>query len=668
MLRGRMQNVLVMRPAVRRAFRHAVRQDVEPALAGRPAAERDAFLVRLERFFTELYEPFVALYGGHPRFEAELAALVRAIAAADAARPAELRRLDHEREITPDWHQREQALGYVAYADRFAGTLDALRGRLDHLADLGVSYLHLMPLLRARPAPNDGGYAVADYGEVEPELGTMTDLRALAGDLRAGGISLCVDVVLNHTAREHAWAQAAMAGDPGALAFYRTYPDRAEPDRFELTLPEVFPETAPGSFTWVPGMAGTGRWVWTTFNPWQWDLDYGNPAVLRSMVEVMLRLGNAGVDVLRLDAVPFLWKRMGTSCQNQPEVHDVVQCLRAAVRIAAPAVAFKAEAIVSPRELVSYLGTGRHEGHECDLAYHNSLMVLLWSSLASGRVELMTHALRSMPAAPPGTAWVTYVRGHDDIGWAVTDEDAAAVGEDGRLHRRFLVDFYAGAYPGSFARGAPFQEDPAGGDARTSGSAASLAGLEAALEAGDAAAVELSVRRLLLLHGMAFAFGGLPLLYMGDELGLRNDRGYVADPARADDNRWMHRPPMDWAAAARRHEPGTVEARLWGGLVRLVHARRGSRALHAAAHGEVFGTGNDHVFGFWRRRAGHGVLVLANFTAGPQGVHATVPEVHGFGREGGEVVAEGRALRLDGDELVLGPYELAWLRDDAGRP
>jgi amylosucrase len=663
MLRDRMQNVLVMRPAVRRAFERAVRQDVEPALAGRDAGERDALLRRLERFFTELYEPFVALYGGHSRFEPELRALVRAITAADAARPAELRALDHEREITPDWHQREHALGYVAYVDRFAGTLPALRGRLDHLAELGVSYLHLMPLLRARPEPNDGGYAVADYGAVEPALGTLGDLRALADELRTAGIALCIDVVLNHTAREHPWAQAALAGEPAALAFYRTYPDRTQPDAFERTLPEVFPATAPGSFTWVPEMAGTGRWVWTTFNPWQWDLDYANPAVLRAMAEAMLDLANHGVDVLRLDAVPFLWKRMGTSGQNEPEVHDVVQCLRAAFRIAAPAVAFKAEAIVSPHELVAYLGAGRHEGKECDLAYHNSLMVLLWSSLASGRVGLMTHALRRMPAAPVGTAWVTYVRCHDDIGWAITDEDAGAVGEDARLHRRFLVDFYAGAFPGSFARGASFQEDAASGDARTSGSAASLAGLQDALESGDEAAVDLAVLRLLLLHGIAFSFGGLPLVYMGDELGLRNDPAWAEDTAHAADNRWMHRPPMDWRAAARRHEPGTVEARLWTGMLRLVHARRSTRALHAAAHGEVFATGNDHVLGFWRRRAGHGVLVLANFTAAPQRVHATVPERHGFARSGGELVAEDRPLTVAGDELALDPYALAWLRE-----
>ena len=521
-----MQNVHAMRPEVRadygRALEH-VRGD-------------EVFATRFERFFTELRDPLVTLYGDDPRFDAQWRALLEAIARTAAGRAGPLRALDHEREITQDWLQREQAVGYVTYVDRFAGTLNGVRERLPYLRELGVSYLHLMPLLHARPQPNDGGYAVVDYGAVEPALGTMDDLRALGDELRAAGMALCVDVVLNHTAREHPWAQAALAGDARALAFYRTFADRAEPDAYEMTLPEVFPATAPGNFTWEPGLE---RWVWTTFNAYQWDLDYTNPEVFRAMAEAMLGLASAGVDVLRLDAVPFLWKRKGTNGQNQPEVHELLQAFRAAMRIAAPAVAFKAEAIVSPRDLVGYLGTGRHEGKECDLAYHNVLMVLGWSALASGRVALLTNALRSMPPVPRGAGWVTYVRCHDDIGWAITEEDAGAVGEDAHLHRRFLADFYAGDFPASFARGARFQPEPQTGEARTSGTTASLAGLEAALESGDELALELAVRRILLLYAVAFAHGGLPLIYMGDELGLRNDHAWEADPAR------LRRQPLD---------------------------------------------------------------------------------------------------------------------------
>src|SRR4051812_2276979 len=577
-----MQNVHAMRPEVRTDYERALRH----------VSGDDVFATRFERFFTELRDPLVALYGGDPRFQAQWLALLEGIARTAAGRAGGLRALDHEREITPDWLQREQAVGYVTYVDRFAGTLTGVRERLPYLRELGISYLHLMPLLHARPQPNDGGYAVVDYGAIEPALGTMDDLRALADDLRAAGMALCIDVVLNHTAREHPWAQAALDGDARALAFYRTFGDRAEPDAYELTLPDVFPATAPGSFTWEPALE---RWVWTTFNAYQWDLDYSNPEVFRAMAEAMLGLAAAGVDVLRLDAVPCLWKRKGTNSQNQPEVHQLLQAFRAAMRIAAPAVAFKAEAIVSPRDLVGYLGAGRHEGKECNLAYHNVLMVLLWSTLASGRVALMTHTLRAMPPVPPGAGWITYVRCHDDIGWAITEEDAGAVGLDGYLHRRFLADWYAGEFPGSVARGARFQADPRTGEARTSGMAASLAGLDAAREAGDAPATQLAIRRVLLLHAIAFAHGGLPLVYMGDELGLGNDPGWDGPAAQRGDNRWMHRPHMDWDAAARRHDSGAVEGRLWEGLRRLGAARRATRAVHAQGRTKPVWTGNDHV-------------------------------------------------------------------------
>ena len=645
-----MQNVHAMRPEVR--------ADHERALA-RVGGDA-AFRVRFERWFTELRDPLFALYGADERFPAAWAALLDAIARAATERPAELRALDHEREITADWLQREQALGYVAYADRFAGTLDGVRARLPYLRELGITYLHLMPLLHARPEPNDGGYAVVDYGAVEPALGTLADLSVLAAELRATGMALCIDVVLNHTAREHPWAEAARAGDARRLAFYRTFPDRTLPDEYGRTLPDVFPGIAPGSFTWEPEL---GRWVWTTFNEYQWDLDYTNPEVFGAMTEAMLALAAAGVDVLRLDAVPFLWKRVGTNSQNQPEVHDLLQAFRAALRIAAPAVAFKAEAIVAPRDLIRYLGAGQHEGKECDLAYHNVLMVLLWSALATGRAGLLRETLRAMPPVPPGAGWITYVRCHDDIGWAITGEDADRVGEDAHLHRRFLSDFYAGDFPLSFARGARFQPDRTTGEARTSGATASLAGVEDALERDDAAALELALRRILVVHAVAFAHGGLPLIYMGDELGLLSDRSWDADPAHAGDNRWMHRPAMDWEAAERRSRRGTVEHALWSGLVRLAAARRATRAVHAQGATEPLDSGNDHVFALLREHAGERLLLLASFSALPQRVGTGLARSRGFDPAVRDAaVPDGRPLELAGDDFALAPYQHLWLR------
>ena len=540
--------------------------------------------------------------------------LVDLAVAAACVRPLPLRVLDRSREVDRGWFQRARMSGYVCYADRFAGDLAGVRDRLDYLAELGVTYLHLMPLLASRDGDDDGGYAVVDYGAVDPRLGTMADLEGLAADLHDRRMALCVDLVLNHTAAEHPWARAAAAGDPTYRAFYRIFPDREWPDRFERTLPEVFPDQAPGSFTHVEGVG----WVWTTFNTFQWDLDWSNPDVFAAMLGTVLDLANRGVDVLRLDAAPFLWKREGTDCQNQPEVHLVLQAMRALLAVAAPGVLFKAEAIVSPQQLVQYLGGHDRYRPECDLAYHNQLMVMLWSSLATRDASLARHALSAMRPAPASTAWVTYLRCHDDIGWAVSDEDARAVGLDPDAHRHFLSDFYSGAHDGSFARGAVFQANPRTGDRRISGTAAALCGLDAARESGDPEQVDVAVRRLVTLYSVVYSYGGIPLLYMGDELGLPNDAAWADDPAHAGDNRWMHRPPMDWVAAERRRDPATVEGRVFAGLRALSRARARLLALRSGTSPALLDVGSRHVLAYRRQHPRSGPLVaLANFSDDP---------------------------------------------------
>ena len=352
--------------------------------------------------------------------------------------------------------------------------------------------------------------------------------------------------MLNHVAREHAWAEKAKAGDARYRDYFFVYPDRTIPDQYEATLPEIFPAFAPGNFTWDDALDG---WVWTTFNEWQWDLNWANPDVFVEFADIIGFLANQGADCIRLDAIAFTWKRMGTNCQNQPEVHALTQALRAAARIMAPSLIFKAEAIVGPQDVVAYLGQGDHAGKVSDLAYHNSLMVQIWSALASRDGRLLATALSRFAPIPVTSAWATYLRCHDDIGWAIDDADAADVGWSGYGHRSFLADFYAGEFPGSFATGMHFQSNPETGDRRTSGSAASLAGLESALALGEPLAVDLAIARLTCAYAMVFGFGGLPLLYMGDELGMLNDHSYLDDPAKSADNRWVHRPAMDWSLA-----------------------------------------------------------------------------------------------------------------------
>lgn len=620
--------------------------------------DRALFRARLRRSFGDLADGLAEVYGG-PSLGGTLDRLLQILIRHHAERPPELRDLDLERSLAPDWFERPEMIAYVCYAERFAGTLRGVLDKVDYLEGLGIKYLHLMPFLQPRPAPHDGGYAVADFREVRDDLGTMKDLEALTAGLHARGISLCCDLVLNHVAREHEWAVKARAGDSRYRNYFFMFPDRAHPDGYEKSLPEVFPDFAPGNFTWDE----TSRtWVWTTFNAWQWDLNWSNPDVFLEFADLILWLANKGIDIFRLDAIAFIWKRMGTDCQNLPEVHAITQALRAVARIVAPSVIFKAEAIVAPNKLIAYLGQRQYYGKVSDTAYHNSLMVQIWSSLAARDATLITRALQAYPDKPASTAWDTYLRCHDDIGWAISDDDARAVGLDGAAHRRFLSDFYAGYFPGSYARGVVFQENRRTGDRRISGTAASLAGLESALAAGDSKQVTAALSRLLLGHAIILGFGGVPLLYMGDEIAMLNDTGHLAEAEHAMDNRWIHRPPMDWSRVAHAiRDPQTLEGRMYHGLRRLIEARVATPHLHAAIPTHVLDVRNPRVFAYERVHPLGTFVGLYNFTDELQHFPVETLLQRGISRPKDRI--SGAFVDIASGLVALEPYASLWLTD-----
>lgn len=611
----------------------------------------EIFDLRLARSAPDLWPMLDALYGHRPDYPAFREALLTALRTGWDARPADLRRLDLQRDLEPDWFQRPDRAGYVFYIDRFAGTLPGVLEKLPYLEDLGITYVHLMPCLKPRPGDSDGGYSVMDYRAVNPAYGTMEDLEAVTRAFRDRGISTCVDLVLNHTAKEHAWAKKAAKGDPRYQDYYLMFDDDTLPRQYEKTLVEVFPDNAPGNFTHYPKF---GKWVWTTFNEHQWDLNWANPAVFLEIVEIMLFLANKGVDVLRLDAVAFMWKRMGTRCQSEPEVHMLLQALRACTRIACTAVIHLEEAIVAPAEMLPYLGRGRHDGREGNLAYHNSLMVQFWGALATRDTRLMTHVLRAhFPDRLTNATYATYIRCHDDIGWAVTDEDAAALGLSGHTHRAYLSDFYEGTFPGSFAKGALFQENPATGDKRISGSFASLAGLET----GDA---EMAVQRILMGHALIAAFGGIPLIYMGDELAALNDWTYRDIPEHAHDSRWVHRPRMDWTVAETRHTADTPAARVFRGVRHILARRRATPELHGGTPTQVLDTGNPALFAVARRAPTGTVLCLFNFAEAWQ--HLSADWVAAQGVNALHDSLSDAPVALHHGNIALPPYARVWLR------
>jgi amylosucrase len=614
-----------------------------------PAAWR-AFEARLTHEWERLFGLLLQLYGGEYDFFYHLEQILVLAARSWFARPQSLRELDERREADPEWFHEQRMIGAVLYVDLFAGNLAGLREHLPYLKQLGVTYLHLMPLFDAPAGNNDGGYAVSSYRTVSPALGTMKELAALATTLREEGISLVVDFVFNHTSDGHEWARRARAGERDYEDFYFLFPDRTVPDQYDATLREIFPTVRRGSFTWDEGMR---RWIWTTFNSFQWDLNYHNPEVFRAMAAEMLFLANAGVEVLRLDAVAFVWKRMGTTCENQPEAHLVIQAYNALARVAAPALLFKSEAIVHPDDVVKYIDMG-----EAQLSYNPLLMALCWEALATRQVKLLAHSLRTRWKIADGCAWVNYLRCHDDIGWTFDDEDARQLGIDPYGHRRFLNAFYTGEFPGSFARGVPFQANPETGDARVSGTLASLAGLEQGMQEHNPILIDLAIRRILLLHSLIFSVGGIPLIYSGDEVATLNDYSYVNMPAKSDDSRWVHRVPFSWESQERWNDMARPEGYIYNELLRLIALRKGQPAL-AGGDLMVVDTGSPHLLGYIRQHGGQRLLLVANFSEYPQILSANRLRLYGMGYHFTDLNT-GVSVSA-GDVLTLASYQFVWL-------
>ena len=646
---------IIADPRSLRSLLRALRRTVRERLEGLDDEEIAAFLRRFDRYAPDVCWLAGTLYGERDDFTRHLEAIFTTAAEAYRARSPELKALDARREADPGWYQHHAMVGGVCYADLFAGTLKGVQERIPYFKELGLTYLHLMPLFRTPEGPNDGGYAVSSYREVNPRLGTMDDLRNLSAALRAEGISLVLDFVFNHTASDHEWALRARAGDPHYQQYYYMFDDRSIPDAYEKTLREIFPEEHQGAFTFFEEI---GKWVWTTFHTYQWDLNYSNPAVFRQMLEEMLFLANVGAEVLRLDAVAFVWKQMGTPCENLPQAHTIIRAFNALVRIAAPALIFKSEAIVHPDDVVRYFGVGRWAGRECEISYNPLLMVELWEALATRHTHLLTYSMQHRFEIPPACAWVNYVRSHDDIGWGFADEDAEEVGIHGFHHRQFLNRFYTGQEEGSFAVGYPFQFNPKNLDMRISGTTASLAGLEKALAEDNPQAIELAIRRIVLIYSVVMSIGGIPLIYLGDEIGQLNDYGYRDDPGKASDSRWVHRPPMDWERAAQRHDPATIPGRIFRSLSRLIEVRKQQPAFGAATRTEILSTGNPHLFAYLKAADPSRVLIVCNFSEEDQDI--PFDRLPAFPPDPCHDLVTGRTVEA-GKGATLGPYEFLWL-------
>ncbi len=594
------------------------------------------FSERLQTHFPSLMYELDNVYGNNEAVLPMLEQLFAQSWQSYSQRAKSLKQTDAAREADPDWTLSNKQVGGVCYVDLFAGDLQGLKAKIPYFKELGLTYLHLMPLFKCPEGKSDGGYAVSSYRDVNPRLGTIDDLRDVIAALHEAGISAVVDFIFNHTSNEHHWAVECAAGNPLYDNFYYIFPDRWMPDQYDRTLREIFPDQHPGGFSQLED----GRWVWTTFNSFQWDLNYSNPWVFNAMAGEMMFLANLGVDILRMDAVAFIWKQMGTTCESLPQAHALIRAFNAVMRIAAPGVFFKSEAIVHPDEVVQYIGQ-----NECQIGYNPLQMALLWNTLATREVNLLHHALTYRHNLPEHTAWVNYVRSHDDIGWTFADEDAGQFGIHGYDHRQFLNRFFVNHYDGSFARGEPFQYNPTTGDCRVSGTAAALVGLAQ----NDPFAVD----RLKLLYSIVMSTGGLPLIYLGDEVGTLNDTDWSHDENKRDDSRWAHRPRYNEELYNQRHDESTTAGQIYQGLRHMIEIRQNNPRFDGGRL-VTFYTHNKHVIGYIRNNA---LLAFANFSEFPQTITAHALQAMPFQAKD---LISGETVKLNQD-VELRPYQVMWL-------
>ena len=566
-------------------------------------SEEKVFEERLSARLDELKWLYYELYHSD---EAAFTYFLEMLRRAYSQRSDALRALDEDRLASPDWYRSNALLGMCLYTGQFAGTLRGVREKLGYLQEAGVNYLHLMPLLQTVPDRSDGGYAVTDFRRVQPELGTMEDLEALTAECHRRGMVCCLDFVMNHTSEEHPWARAARAGDPVARSRYFFYDSWDIPNEYEKTVPQVFPTTAPGNFTYLEDCRQV---VMTFFYPYQWDLNYANPMVLNDMTENLLYLTARGVDIIRLDAVPYIWKQLGTDCRNLPQVHTLSRILHLACEIVCPGVLLLGEVVMEPKELAPYFGPV--DKPECHMLYNATTMCTTWHTVATRDTRLLRHQMDQLAALPREYVFLNYLRCHDDIGWGLDYPFLRQFGMEEIPHKKYLNDFFAGDFPGSFSRGQRYNDDPRLGDARMCGTTASLSGIEAALESGDPAALSRAVDLDLMLHAFMLTQSGVPILYAGDEIGQLNDYSYSDDPAKAEDSRYVHRGRFPWTLAETRNDKNSWRCRLFRRLRSLELIRQRYDVFRADAEFTTFDAGDIRALGL--RRAWHGQTLTAVF-------------------------------------------------------
>lgn len=602
------------------------------------------FAQRMEKHQDELRWLYMELYGN----DAMYAELCEQMHDYYLKRSTELKKRDIKKEKNPDWFKEKEMLGMMLYIDNFAGNLKGVEKKLAYLKECNVNCLHLMPFLDTPKGKSDGGYAVADFRKVRPDLGTMKDLARLTEKCHENGMNVCMDFVMNHTSEEHEWAKRARAGEGEYMSRYFFYDNGDIPERYEETVPQVFPTTAPGNFTWLPEI---GHYVLTTFYPYQWDLNYRNPRVFNEMMYNFLFLANQGMDIIRIDAVPYIWKELGTSCRNLKEVHTIVRMMRMIAEIVCPSVILLGEVVMEPEKVVPYFGTV--EKPECHMLYNVTTMATTWNSIATRDIRLLKKQMDIVSRLPKQYTFLNYLRCHDDIGWGLDFDTMKQWGMEEPSHKRYLNDYFTGKIADSISRGELYNDDPVTQDARFCGTTASMCGIEAAGFEGNAEKMQTAIQEDLMLHAYMLTQSGIPMLYSGDELGQVNDYSYKDDAEKASDSRYLHRGAFLWELADKRKDLSTVQGQLFQMLNRLEQIRRQENVFSQEAEVYTYDVHNDSILGILREYKGERFIALFNFSESEQ---TAWMQEEGIFRNlvNGEIV--------EVKDPVLKGYEFVWMK------
>ena len=602
------------------------------------------FAQRMEKHQDELRWLYMELYGN----DAMYAELCEQMHDYYLKRSTELKKRDIKKEKNPDWFKEKEMLGMMLYIDNFAGNLKGVEKKLAYLKECNVNCLHLMPFLDTPKGKSDGGYAVADFRKVRPDLGTMKDLARLTEKRHENGMNVCMDFVMNHTSEEHEWAKRARAGEGEYMSRYFFYDNGDIPARYEETVPQVFPTTAPGNFTWLPEI---GHYVLTTFYPYQWDLNYRNPRVFNEMMYNFLFLANQGMDIIRIDAVPYIWKELGTSCRSLKEVHTIVRMMRMIAEIVCPSVILLGEVVMEPEKVVPYFGTV--EKPECHMLYNVTTMATTWNSIATRDIRLLKKQMDIVSRLPKQYTFLNYLRCHDDIGWGLDFDTMKQWGMEEPSHKRYLNDYFTGKIADSISRGELYNDDPVTQDARFCGTTASMCGIEAAGFEGNAEKMQTAIQEDLMLHAYMLTQSGIPMLYSGDELGQVNDYSYKEDAEKVSDSRYLHRGVFQWTLADKRKDLSTVQGKLFQMLNRLEQIRRQENVFSQEAEVYTYDVHNDSILGILREYKGERFIALFNFSENEQ---TAWMQEEGIFRNlvNGEIV--------EVKDPVLKGYEFVWMK------